>query len=433
MTEFQRRRTELMRRIGANSIVILPTAREFVRNRDVHHPFRPDSDFYYLSGFAEPEAVLVLAPGRQQGEYALFCREKDPQSEQWEGYRAGLEGVVTDYGADEAFSYAEMDVVMPDLLAQREQVFYPLGCDQAFDQRVIRWLSQVRNQARSGIQAPLSIASLDQHLHEMRLYKTALEVGTLRRAAQISAAAHQAVMQTCKPGQYEYQLAATFQYDCQRQGVQALAYPSIVGGGENACVLHYIDNRDRLGDGDLVLIDAGCELDYYAADITRTFPVNGRFTEAQAQLYELVLAAQQAAIAHVKPGHDWNDPHLAATRVLTEGLLRLGILQGDLDTALAEERYKPYYMHRTGHWLGMDVHDVGAYQMDGDWRPLEAGMVLTVEPGLYMPKDDSKVAEKWRGIGIRIEDDVLVGTNGPEVLSQDVPKSICEIEALMAT
>ncbi len=431
-TEFQRRRRQLMRMLGNDAIAILPTSPEHVRNRDVLHPFRPDSDFYYLTGFPEPEAVAVLMPGRRHAQYILFCREKDPAREMWDGRRAGLEGAVEQYGADDAFPFSDLDDIMPGLLEQRERVFYAMGCNSDFDQRVSGWVNQVRSRSRAGAHMPTEFIALDHYLHDMRLYKSRSEVAVMRKAARLSAAAHRELMRGCRPGDAEYQLASRFSHYCEMRGATGLAYPSIVGGGDNACILHYVENAEPLRDGDLVLIDAGCEIDCYASDITRTFPVNGRFTEPQRQLYQLVLDAQLAAIDKVRPGNHWNDPHEAAVRVLTRGLLRLGLLKGTLANALKKESYKKFYMHRTGHWLGMDVHDVGDYKIDGHWRELEPGMVLTVEPGLYIPRGMRGVAKKWQGIGIRIEDDVLVTRDGPDVLSRDAPKAIDEIEALMA-
>ena len=418
--EFKRRRRQLMGMMGAGSIAILPTGSEAVRNRDVHFPFRPDSDFYYLTGFAEPEAVLVLVPGRRQGEYILFCREKDAAKEIWDGYRAGLEGAVADFDADDAFPISDLDDILPGLMEERERVFFAMGSDPAFDKRVSDWVSQVRSRARAGVHGPIEFLALDHYLHDMR------------RAARISAQAHTELMMRCEPGMHEYQLASLFSHHCQMKGATQLAYPSIIGGGNNGCVLHYVENSAPLEDGDLVLIDAGCELECFASDITRTFPVNGRFSKAQRALYDLVLQAQLAAIDKVRPGNHWNDPHEAAVRVLTKGLLKLGLLRGTLSKALKEKSYTRFYMHRTGHWLGMDVHDVGDYKIDGHWRVLEPGMVLTVEPGLYIPRGSKGVAKKWQGIGIRIEDDVLVTGDAPDVLSRDAPKTAEAIEALMA-
>lgn len=431
-SEFKRRRRQLMGMMGAGSVAILPTSKEAVRNRDVHHPFRPDSDFYYLTGFAEPEAVLVLVPGRTHGEYILFCREKDTTKEMWDGYRAGLEGAVADFGADDAFPITDLDDILPGLLEERERVFFAMGSDPAFDKRVSDWVSQIRSRARAGVHGPIEFLALDHFLHDMRLYKSRAETTMMRRAARLSAAAHVELMRQCEPGMHEYQLASLFRHHCQMNGADQLAYPSIVGGGSNGCILHYVENSEALQDGDLVLIDAGCELGYYASDITRTFPVNGRFSDPQRALYELVLEAQLAAIDKVRPGNHWNDPHRAAVRVLTKGLLKLGLLRGTLAKALKAESYTRFFMHRTGHWLGMDVHDVGDYKVDGHWRELERGMVLTIEPGLYIPRGSKGVAKKWQGIGIRIEDDVLVTSKGPDVLSRDAPKTVEQIEALMA-
>lgn len=430
--EFKRRRRQLMNMMGQGSIAILPTAKETVRNRDVYYGFRPDSDFQYLTGFPEPGAVMVLVPGRKHGEYILFCREKDPEKEIWDGYRAGLAGAVEDYAADDAFPITDLDDILPGLLEERERVFFAMGSDPAFDKQVSDWVGQVRSRARAGVHGPIEFLALDHFLHDMRLYKSRSEVAAMRRAAKRSARAHTELMRRCEPGVTEYQLAAIFKHHCEMDGSRRLAYPSIVGGGNNACVLHYVENAKTLEDGDLVLIDAGCEEACYASDITRTFPVNGRFSDAQKALYELVLEAQLAAIDKVRPGNHWNDPHDAAVRVLTKGLLKLKLLRGTLAKALKSQAYTRFYMHRTGHWLGMDVHDVGDYKIDGHWRELEPGMVLTVEPGLYIPKGSKGVAKKWQGIGIRIEDDVLVTRGGPDVLSRDVPKSVTQIEALLA-
>ena len=431
-SEFKRRRRQLMGMMGPHSVAILPTSLQAVRNRDVHYPFRADSDFHYLTGFPEPEAVLVLVPGRAHGEYILFCREKDPAKEVWDGYRAGLEGAVADFGADDAFPITDLDDILPGLLEERERVFFAMGSDPAFDKRVSDWVSQVRSRVRAGVHGPIEFLALDHFLHDMRLYKSRAEVAAMRRAARISAHGHKELMLRCEPGMHEYQLASLFSHHCQMRGAAHLAYPSIVGGGNNACVLHYVENNGQLQDGDLVLVDAGCELECYASDITRTFPVNGRFSDAQRALYELVLEAQLAAIDKVRAGNHWNDPHKAAVRVMTKGLLKLGLLRGTLAKALKAQSYTRFYMHRTGHWLGLDVHDVGDYKVDGHWRELEPGMVLTVEPGLYIPHGAKGVAKKWQGIGIRIEDDVLVTRDEPDVLSRDAPKTVEQIEAVMA-
>lgn len=430
--EHKRRRRALAKRIGTDALAILPAAREAIRNRDVHYPFRQDSDFSYLTGFDEPDAYAVIAPKRKDGEFILFCRPRDETREQWDGARLGVDGAVEALGADEAHPLSELDELMPNLIEGRERIYFPIGSDPALDARVMTWVNQVRARVRAGVSAPHTFTTIESVLHEQRLRKSKAEAGIMRRAARISAEAHCRLMRACSPGMREYDLEAELQHACAVRGARHLAYPSIVGGGRNACVLHYTENADRLEDGDLVLIDAGCELDGYASDITRTFPVNGRFSEPQRRLYALVLEAQLAAIKQVRPGVRWNAPHDAAVRVLTKGLVNLGILEGKVGKLIEDEAYKPYYMHRTGHWLGMDVHDVGDYKRDGGWRPLEPGMVLTVEPGLYMPSTDG-VPEAYRGIGIRIEDDVLVTEDGCEVLSAGVPKDPDEIERLMAS
>ena len=421
-----------MRMMGRGSIAVLPTAPERLRNRDVEYPYRPDSDFYYLTGFPEPEAVLVLVPGRREGEMLLFCRDRDPERELWTGRRAGPEGAIEHYGMDDAFPIADIDDILPGLLENRERVYYTMGVYPEFDRRLIGWVNRIRAASRSGAHTPDEFVALEHLLHDMRLYKSAAELRLMRRAARIAAGAHVRAMQACRPGMMEYELEAEYTHEFRRHGCEH-AYSPIVGGGENACILHYTDNRGRLEAGDLVLVDAGAELDCYASDITRTFPVNGRFTPSQRALYELVLEAQQAAIERVRPGEHWNAPHEAAVRVLTRGLVKLGLLEGRVPSLIRREAYRDFYMHRTGHWLGMDVHDVGDYKVGGEWRVLEPGMVLTVEPGLYIAPDARGVARKWRGLGIRIEDDVVVTKTGCEILSKDVPKDPDEIEALMAS
>ncbi|HEC05306.1 MAG TPA: Xaa-Pro aminopeptidase [Thiolapillus brandeum] len=431
--EFRRRRRQLMRMMGKDSIAILPAAGIKQRNNDVTYPYRPDSDFYYLTGFEEPEAVAVLIPGRKQGEYILFCREKDEEKERWDGPIAGQEGAVAEYAADDSFPIADLNEILPRMLEQCERVYYAMGCDPELDKNMSSWISQIRGKARSGVHTPQEFIALDHYLHDMRLYKSRSEIAVMRKAAKVSAAAHKRLMRECKPGMKEYQLEAAFLHECSRRGARQQAYSPIVGGGNNATVLHYVDNTDKLESKDLVLIDAGCELDYYASDITRTFPVGGTFSKPQAQLYQLVLDAQLAAIRQVKPGNAYNAPHKAAVRTLTRGLVRLGLLKGQLARLIREEKYKRFFMHGTGHWLGMDVHDVGDYKIDGHWRQLEPGMVLTIEPGLYIPLGSKGVAKKWQGIGIRIEDDILVTKTGHEVLSADAPKTITDIEAIMKT
>ena len=429
--EFAQRRAALMARVGADAAVIIPAAVHARRNRDTEYRYRQDSDFYYLTGFAEPEALLVLLPGRTEGEFVMFCRDRDRAMEIWNGYRAGPEGAVQEFGADQAFVIAEAGVHIPALLVGRKRVFAPMGT--AFDAELAAWMNVVRAQGRAGVQAPESLHAIDGALHPLRLIKSAAEIAIMQAAADLSAEGHCRAMAVAKPGRYEYELEAELLHSFTRHGCIAPAYGSIVGGGANACILHYTDNNAELRDGDLVLIDAGGELQYYAADITRTFPANGRFSAEQKALYEVVLAAQLAAIAVVQVGQSWQAPHEAAVRVLCEGLLSLGLLNGEIEAVIEAGDYRRFYMHRTGHWLGMDVHDVGDYRVDGEWRTLAPGMVLTVEPGLYIAPDDDTVESRWRGIGIRIEDDVLVTETGPLVLTAKAPKTIAEIEALVGS
>jgi len=430
-TEFKKRRKQLMQRIGKGNIALLASSATKIRNRDVHYPFRQDSDFYYLTGFSEPDALAVFIPGREQGEYILFCREFDPTKALWEGVHAGLEGATKHYQADDAFPIDDLDEILPGMLENKQKVFYPMGRDSELDHRLLDWINHIRGQSRSGIIAPGELVSLEHTLHEMRLFKSPEEIKLMRRAAEVSANGHIKAMQRCKAGLYEYQIEAELVHHFMQEGLRSLAYPSIVAGGKNACVLHYTGNTDKLKNGDLLLIDAGAECDHYAADITRTFPVSGQFSEPQKQLYQLVLDAQTAAIEQIKPGTPWNNAHDASVEVLTKGLVTLGLLEGKVKTLIKKEKFKQFYMHRIGHWLGMDVHDVGDYKVDQKWRLLEPGMVLTVEPGLYIPADCKTVDEKWRGIGIRIEDDLLVTEHGHEILTHSVPKTIPEIEALM--
>lgn len=432
-TEYARRRKNLMGLMDANSIAIIPSAREQVRSRDTHFPFRQDSDFYYLTGFVEPDSVLVLIPGRRHGQYVLFCPERDPQTELWEGSRAGPEGACADYAADDAFPIGDIDDILPGLIEGRERVYYSMGRSSDFDRQIMDWVNLIRGRESTGAVPPGEFTDLDHMLHELRLFKSAAEIRVMRKAALISARAHCRAMQRCRPGLFEYQLEAELQHEFADNGARHAAYPSIVGGGANGCVLHYVDNASKLRDGDLVLIDAGCELNYYASDVTRTFPVNGRFSPEQRALYELVLRAQQAAIAAITPGAHWNEPHDASVKVITQGLIELGLLKGTPAKLIKAGAYREFYMHKVGHWLGLDVHDVGDYRVADAWRLLEPGMVMTVEPGIYVSPDNTKVPRRWRGIGIRIEDDVVVTAQGCEVLSTDVPKTVDDIETLMAS
>jgi Xaa-Pro aminopeptidase len=431
-SEFKKRRKQLMQRIGIGNIALISSAGVRVRNRDVDYPFRQDSDFYYLTGFNEPDALAVFIPGRSQGEYILFCREFDEKKALWEGAHAGLEGAIKHYAADDSFPIDDIDDIVSGMLENKTKVFYPMGRDTDLDHSLQEWIRHIRSQSRSGVMAPAELASIEPIVHEMRLFKSAAELKLMRYAAQISAEAHVKAMQLCVAGKYEYQVEADIVHHFMQSGLRNVAYPSIVAGGKNACTLHYTENSDKLKNGDLLLIDAGAECDHYAADITRTFPVSGKFSEPQALLYQLVLDAQFAAIEQIRPNVPWNAAHDASVDVLTKGLVKLGLLKGTVSKLIKNEKYKQFYMHRIGHWLGMDVHDVGDYKIHQEWRLLQAGMVLTVEPGLYIPENCKSVDKKWRGIGIRIEDDVLVTKNGYEILTHEVPKTITEIETLMA-
>lgn len=430
--EYAKRRRQLLDLMRPNSIAIIPSAPTTIRNRDVEHPFRQDSDFYYLSGFAEEFAVIVLISGREQGEYVLFCQEKIKEQEIWTGRRVGPEAAIDVLGCDDAFPITDIDDILPGLIEGKDCVYTNLGVSPEFDSRLMNWVNDIKAQVRNGATPPREFSALDYLLHEMRLIKSPAEIKVMQRAAEISADAHTRVMQMVKPGMYEYQLEAELMRTFMAAGSRWPAYPSIVGTGENGCILHYTQNTSEIKDGDLILIDAGCELDYYASDITRTFPANGKFSPAQAAMYQLVLDANIAAIAAVKPGANWNSPHEVAVRILTAGLVEHGLLTGNVDELIEREAYRQFYMHKTGHWLGMDVHDVGEYRIDDQWRILEEGMVMTIEPGLYIAPDDESVDPKWRGIGIRIEDDIVVTKTGCKVLTADVVKEIAAIEALMA-
>lgn len=426
-----RRRKALMQAAGDGAILVLPAAPERIRSRDTHYPYRQDSDFWYLTGCDEPEAVLVLVPGRRHGESILFCRERDPEREGWDGPRLGPEGAVDALGLDDAYPIADIDDILPGLLEGRRRVHYHLGRDPDFDLKLIGWLNRVRAQVRQGAQPPQEFLELGHLLDEMRLFKSADEIALMQKAADISVEAHRAAMRAARPGLHEYELQAEVERVFRRHGAEP-AYASIVGAGANACILHYRANAAKARAGELVLIDAGAEHRGYASDITRTFPVGGRFSREQRALHDLVCRAQAAALAQARPGVPYEAGHEAAVRTLSEGLLSLGLLQGSLEAVVANGDYKRFYRHKTGHWLGLDVHDVGEYRIDGASRLLEPGMVFTIEPGLYIPADDATVPAKWRGIGIRIEDDVLVTRDGHRVLTGALERSADEVEALMA-
>lgn len=430
--EFARRRRELMDLMGNNSIAILPSAGEIVRSRDTHFSFRQDSDFHYLTGFPEPDAVLVLLPGREHGEYVMFCRERDPVMETWHGRREGQAGAKKNYGCNDAFPIDDIDDILPGLMEGRERIYYEFGNQAEFDDAIMGWVNSLRAQVKKGAHPPGELIDLSHILHDMRLIKSKGELKVMQKAAEISADAHIAAMQICEPGMNELRIESELKYQFANQGARHEAYSSIVAGGENACILHYVENNCALNDGELLLIDAGAELEGYAADISRTFPINGKFTPEQLEAYNWVLKANVEAIKAAKPGNPWTAPHETAVRVLTKGLIAMGILEGDLDTLVEEEAYKPFYMHKTGHWIGLDVHDVGDYLQDRDPRLLAEGMVLTVEPGLYFAPKTKGLDKKWWGIGIRIEDDVVITAKGNRVMTKKVPKEAKAIEALMA-
>ena len=431
--EFFNRRRRLMRKMKRNSIAIITAAPISIRNRDVEFPYRQDSDFHYLTGFPEPSAIAVLVPFRKKASFMLFVRPFDPEKAIWTGPQAGLEGAVEHYGADMAYPAERFFEELPGLLGTCDRVYFAFGQDSVLDERILAEIQKLRGQSRSGTQAPKHVSDLSPLIHEQRLIKSEAEIDLMRAAARASAEGHCQAMKMTRPGLLESDIEAEIHHAFARRHLRYLAYPSIVAGGQNACTLHYTDNNQPLRDGDLLLIDAGAECENYAADITRTFPVNGRYSEAQRALYEVVLLAQKAAIAKVRPGASFNDPHEAAVLELTRGLVSLGILKGDPKALVKSEAYRPFYMHRTSHWLGLDVHDVGAYKLEGQWRTLEAGMVLTIEPGLYIAPGTQGVDSVYHGIGIRIEDDVLVTETGHEVLTEDVPKEIDAIEGLMGS
>ena len=446
-TEFNDRRLKLMLAMG-EGVAIIPTAPEVVRNRDSHYPYRFDSYFYYLTGFQEPESVLVLIAGNAlKGEppsSILFCRDKDVEREIWDGFRFGAEAARETFGFDAAYSINELDAVMVKLLANQPKLFFSLGDSISWDARVAGWLNALRSQARNGVSVPGALCDVRKLIDEMRLYKSPFEQTLMRNSANIAASAHNRAMQFTQPNKMEYEVEAEFLHEFYRNGAQAPAYTSIVAGGANACTLHYNANNCVLNDGDLLLIDAGCELNGYASDITRTFPVNGKFTAAQKDIYALVLAAQAAAITKVNLQNHWNAPHEAALDVLIQGFIDLKLCVGSKEAVLESGSYRQFYMHRTGHWLGLDVHDAGEYQYSKlernpapcqednsqNWRMLEAGMVLTVEPGCYIRPAENVPHEFWN-IGIRIEDDVLVTADGCEILTANAVKNVADIESLM--
>ena len=429
--EFRRRRQLLSKGLSPNGIAIFHSGREMERNGGTNFPFRQNSDFYYLCGFDEPEAALVILPGKRQHRFVLFCRRRDRNSEIWDGIRSGPEGALSDFGAAESFPIDLIDEVLPKFLIGRSKVYYPFQDSHETTQKIVDWIKISRQMNFEHSSVKPELCDVKNYLDELRLLKSKAEISLMRKAAKITASAHLRAMRFCEPGKFEYQLQAEIEHEFALNGARYPAYPSIVGGGKNGCILHYIENSDVLTNKDLVLIDAGCEFEHYAADVTRTFPVSGTFNPAQRSVYEIVLNAQKAAIKQVRPGNRWNRPHDAAVRVITKGLLDLGLLKGVLDDLIKKEAYRDFYMHRTGHWLGLDVHDPGKYKVNNRWRKFEPGMVLTVEPGIYIAPDKYKIPTRWRGIGIRIEDDVLVTDQGCEVLTRNIPKELDDIEKIM--
>jgi Xaa-Pro aminopeptidase len=432
ISQFQARRKQIFNQMPDNSIAILAAAPLQYRNSDAEHPFRQDSHFYYVTGFDETFAITVLLKQENKNRFILFCQDRDPQAEQWTGVRAGVQGAREIYGADEAYSISQAALRLPEFFVGINSVYYLINNNPAFDKKLFNWISALRKKVRSGTQVPYKFIDLRTLLDEARLIKSNDEIKLMQRACDISSQAHIKAMQECKVGMYEYELEAILLHEFYRQGSRHPAYTSIVGAGKNACTLHYVHNNAQIVDHDLVLIDAGAEFDSYAADITRTFPANGKFTKPQQAIYELVLASQLAAIDAIEPNVTWDVMQETILKVLVTGLIDLKILKGDVNTLIEEKAYQPFYMHNSGHWLGMDVHDVGDYKIQGLWRKLMPGMVFTVEPGLYISHDNLRVNEQWRGIGVRIEDDILVTGNGSHVLTQAVPKTVSDIEKLMS-
>ena len=422
-----------MAMMQGNSIAVIAAAPEKIRSKDTHYPYKQSTNLSYLSGFPEPQSVMLLIPGRSQGEVVFFCRDKDLLRETWDGHRQGPAGAVQNFGADDAFPIDDIDDILPGMLEGRDRVYYGIGKDAEFDKHLMEWVNGVRDKRGSDAMPPGEFVDLDHLVNEMRLIKSAAEIKLMRKAGEISARAHRRAMQMSRPGLFEYQLQAEIEHEFMLSGATGPAYTSIVGGGKNGCILHYIENRDKLRSGDLVLIDAGCEYQDYAADISRTFPVNGKFSPEQAAIYDIVLASQVAATELIAPGLEYNLANDATVRVITQGLVDLKILQGEVEDLIARGAHRDFYMHNAGHWLGMDVHDVGDYKIDNHWRIYEPGMALTVEPGIYISPDNANVDEKWRGIAVRIEDDMLVTKTGCENLTSEVPSARNEIEQLMAS
>ena len=425
---FSERRDLLADKVLEDSAIIVSAASVKSRISDTEYSYRQDSNFYYLSGYEEPESLILIRPNQDKERFIIFCRDRDPLREQWDGFRTGQEGVIQDYGADAAYSINSIDEIMPKLLEGAKNIYFSMSAPCGVDAKISSWVEDIRKNTRSGAEPPQNLLSLDSILHEMRLIKEGDEMDLMKKAANITTEAHIRAMQSVRPGMYEYQLEAEYLYAFNKNGARSPAYNSIVGGGNNSCILHYVENNAELQDGDLVLVDAGCEYQYYASDVTRTFPVNGKFSPEQREIYSIVLEAHKQSMEQAKPGNKWNLMHEKSVEVIVEGLLSIGLLQGSRDEIIDKGEYSKFYMHRIGHWLGMDVHDVGSYKQDGDWRPLEEGMVMTVEPGIYILDSMEGVDDKWKGIGVRIEDDIAITESGFEILTPDVPRTIEEVE-----
>ena len=425
---FSERRDLLADKVLEDSAIIVSAASVKSRISDTEYSYRQDSNFYYLSGYEEPESLILIRPNQDKERFIIFCRDRDPLREQWDGFRTGQEGVIQGYGADAAYSINSIDEIMPKLLEGAKNIYFSMSAPCGVDAKISSWVEDIRKNTRSGAEPPQNLLSLDSILHEMRLIKESDEMDLMKKAANITTEAHIRAMQSVRPGMYEYQLEAEYLYAFNKNGARSPAYNSIVGGGNNSCILHYVENNAELKDGDLVLVDAGCEYQYYASDVTRTFPVNGKFSPEQREIYSIVLEAHKQSMEQAKPGNKWNLMHEKSVEVIVEGLLSIGLLQGSRDEIIDKGEYSKFYMHRIGHWLGMDVHDVGSYKQDGDWRPLEEGMVMTVEPGIYILDSMEGVDDKWKGIGVRIEDDIAITESGFEILTPDVPRTIEEVE-----
>jgi Xaa-Pro aminopeptidase len=431
--EYKSRRNKLAKAIGKDGVAIIATADLSTRTNDTDYPFRSDSDFYYLTGFLEPNSLMLLAPGRPEGEFILCVRPKNPLMETWEGHMEGLNGVIKNYDVDQSFDIANIDVVLKDLLYGKEKIFYSIGKNNFYDEKVTEVFKVLRESQRQGGVVPNEIVSIDTIIHEMRQIKSRKEIQLMKQAARIGVEAHLRVMRECKPSIFEYQIEASINHQFGQYGAVP-SYNSIVASGDNACTLHYVENKSQMKEGDLLLTDAGCEFQMYASDITRTIPISGQYTKEQKAIYSIVLEAQISAINSVKPGQTFENMQKNCIEIITRGLKKLGILKGSEAKLIEEESYKEFYMHGIGHWLGIDVHDVGSYVNEkGRSKPFAPGMVITVEPGIYISKKSKSIDKKWKGIGIRIEDDVLITSSGCEVLSGKLPKEIDAIEAIMSS